>query len=323
MRKNNKIKDFFFSQRSFLSVVEKSVPTALVIDGKAIAADIRADIKKTVNEILASKPDAKPPGLGVIICGNRKDSITYVRLKRKAASEVGFNTIQIELPEDVSQADLEAQIHELNNSPDCHAFLIQLPLPPHIDQDAALSLITPNKDVDGLHPTNIGLLDCKGREPFFYPCTPLGVIEMLKRNNIQMSGKHAVVIGRSNIVGLPVAKLLLKHDATVTICHSKTFRPQDISKTADIIIAACGQAELVRKDWVKPGCAVIDVGVNPIDDATCRNGYRLVGDVHYKEVAEVAGYISPVPGGVGPMTVAMLMRNTLHAYKRIMCWRSI
>lgn len=290
--------------------------TAKIIDGKAIAEQIRAEIKTTVDGIVANNKDALPPGLAVIICGTRKDSQTYVRLKGKAAAECGFKSIQIELPEDVTQQELEKKIIELNENPECHAMLVQLPLPKHLDEPKALELIDPKKDADGLHPVNVGLLNMKGKTPYFYPCTPMGVIEMLKRSNVAISGKHAVVVGRSNIVGQPVAQLLLQNDATVTICHSRTPNPEEFITQADIVVAACGRAELVKGSWIKPGAAVIDVGTNPVDDKTKQAGYRLVGDVEFSEASKVAGCISPVPGGVGPMTIAMLLSNTLRAYKR-------
>lgn len=289
---------------------------AKIIDGKAIAEKIRGEIKATVEKIVADHEGAKSPGLAVIICGTRKDSQTYVRLKGKAAVECGFKSIQIELPEDVSQKELEQKIAELNEDPECHAMLVQLPLPKHLDEPRALELIDPKKDADGLHPVNVGLLNMKGKTPYFYPCTPVGVIEMLKRSEVPISGRRAVVVGRSNIVGLPVAQLLLQHDATVTICHSKTPNPEEHIRDADIVVAACGRAELVKGAWIKPGAAVIDVGTNPVDDKTKQSGYRLVGDVEFEEASKVAGHISPVPGGVGPMTIAMLLSNTLRAYKR-------
>lgn len=288
-----------------------------LIDGKAIADSIRSEIAHTVADIASKKPDIKPPGLAVIICGERKDSQTYVRLKHKAAMECGFNSIQIELPDTTTQEELEDKIKMLNNDPACHAMLVQLPLPKHIDEAKALEVIDPHKDADGLHPVNVGLLNLKGKNPFFTPCTPMGVIEMLKRTGVTIAGKHAVVIGRSNIVGLPVAQLLLKENATVTICHSRTVNPEKIVSTADIIVAACGQPELIKGSWVKEGCIVIDVGTNPVDDPTKKTGYRLVGDVDFAEVSAKAEAISPVPGGVGPMTIAMLLKNTLESYKRI------
>lgn len=290
--------------------------TAKIIDGKEIAAQIRAEIKASVEGIASTIAGVKPPGLAVIICGNRKDSETYVRLKGKAALECGFKSTTIELPEEVSQQQLEEKIAELNADPECHAMLVQLPLPKHLDEPRALELIDPKKDADGLHSVNVGLLSMKGKTPYFYPCTPMGVIEMLKRSEVPISGRHAVVVGRSNIVGQPVAQLLLQNDATVTICHSRTPNPEAFIKTADIVVAACGRAELIKGEWIKPGAAVIDVGTNPVDDKTKKAGFRLVGDVEFDEAVKVAGHISPVPGGVGPMTIAMLLSNTLRAYKR-------
>jgi 5,10-methylene-tetrahydrofolate dehydrogenase/methenyl tetrahydrofolate cyclohydrolase len=257
-----------------------------------------------------------PPGLAVIIVGSRKDSQTYVKLKHKAAEECGFRSIQIELAEDITQSALHAEIESLNRDPAVHGILVQLPLPKHIDEASALELIDPHKDVDGLHPVNVGLLHTRGKTPHFTPCTPLGVVELLKRSGVGIAGKRACVIGRSNIVGLPVAQLLLRENATVTICHSRTERTAEIVKECDIVVAACGQAELVRGDWIKQGACVIDVGTNPIDDSSRKVGYRLVGDVAYEEVRRVAGRITPVPGGVGPMTIAMLIRNTFDGFRR-------
>ncbi|OIT08862.1 bifunctional protein fold 2 [Nicotiana attenuata] len=197
------------------------------------------------------------------------------------------------------------------------SILVQLPLPKHINEERVLGEISLEKDVDGFHPLNIGKLAMKGRQPLFLPCTPKGCIELLHRSGISIKGKNAVVVGRSNIVGLPVSLLLLKEDATVTIVHSRTKEPEKIVREADIIIAAAGQAMMIKGSWIKPGAAVIDVGTNAVDDPTRKSGYRLVGDVNFQEACEVAGWITPVPGGVGPMTVAMLLKNTLDGAKRV------
>ncbi|KAJ7972938.1 Bifunctional protein FolD [Quillaja saponaria] len=287
---------------------------ATLIDGKAIAQTIRSEISEEVR--LLSQNYGKVPGLAVVIVGNRKDSQSYVSMKRKACAEVGIKSIDLDLPEQVSEAELIKHVHELNVNPDVHGILVQLPLPKHINEEQVLTAISIEKDVDGFHPLNIGKLAMKGREPLFLPCTPKGCLELLLRSGISIKGKKAVVVGRSNIVGLPVSLLLLKADATVTTVHSRTSNPEGIIREADIIIAATGQPMMIKGSWVKPGAAVIDVGTNAVDDPSRKSGYRLVGDVDFEEVSKVAGWITPVPGGVGPMTVAMLLKNTLEGARR-------
>jgi 5,10-methylene-tetrahydrofolate dehydrogenase/methenyl tetrahydrofolate cyclohydrolase len=293
---------------------KEDIVTAQLIDGKAIAATIRAEIAEEVAS-LKEKFDVVP-GLAAVLVGERKDSQTYVRMKKKACAEVGITSIGVDLPGDVSQEELIAKVRELNADPAVDGILVQLPLPDHINEEAVLREIDITKDVDGFHPINIGRLSMKGRNPLFVPCTPRGVIELLDRTGIEISGKKAVILGRSNIVGLPVSMLLLHRNATITICHSRTKDIPAVVREADIVVAAIGRAEMVRGDWIKPGAAVIDVGVNAVDDATRKRGYRLVGDVNFAEAKEVAGYITPVPGGVGPMTIAMLLKNTLDGRKR-------
>jgi len=288
--------------------------SAQIIDGKAIAATIRGEIAAEVEKMKAQY--GRVPGLATVLVGERKDSQTYVRMKKKACAEVGITSFGYDLPADVSQDELLKVVKELNENPDIHGILVQLPLPDHIDDETILGAISIEKDVDGFHPLNIGRLSMKRRDPLFVPCTPRGCIELLDRTGIEIEGKRAVVLGRSNIVGLPVAMLLLHRNATLTICHSRTKNLPDVVREADILIAAVGRAQMVKGDWIKPGAAVIDVGVNAIDDPTKKKGYRLVGDVDFEEAKEVAGYITPVPGGVGPMTIAMLLRNTLDAAKR-------
>ncbi|KAL5824389.1 hypothetical protein ACOSQ3_020452 [Xanthoceras sorbifolium] len=288
---------------------------ATIIDGKAIAQTVRSEIADEVR--LLSQKYGKVPGLAVVIVGNRKDSQSYVNMKRKACAEVGIKSFDIDLPEQVSEADLISKVDELNAMPDVHGILVQLPLPKHINEEKVLSEISIEKDVDGFHPLNIGKLAMKGREPLFLPCTPKGCLELLSRSGITVNGKKAVVVGRSNIVGLPVSLLLLKADATVTVVHSQSPDPETIIREADIIIAAAGQAMMIKGSWIKPGAAVIDVGTNAVDDRTKKAGYRLVGDVDFEEACKVAGWITPVPGGVGPMTVAMLLRNTLDGAKYV------
>ncbi|KAJ8754252.1 hypothetical protein K2173_002152 [Erythroxylum novogranatense] len=292
-----------------------STHNANIIDGKAIAQTIRSEIAEEVRHLYNNY--GKVPGLAVVIVGSRKDSQSYVNMKRKACAEVGIKSFDIDLPEQVSEAALIGKVHELNANPDVHGILVQLPLPRHINEEKVLSEISIEKDVDGFHPLNIGKLAMKGREPLFLPCTPKGCLELLSRSGITVKGKKAVVVGRSNIVGLPVSLLLLKADATVSIVHSHTENPEHIIREADIIIAAAGQAMMIKGSWIKAGAAIIDVGTNAVDDASKKSGYRLVGDVDFKEASKVAGWITPVPGGVGPMTVAMLLRNTLDGAKRV------
>jgi 5,10-methylene-tetrahydrofolate dehydrogenase/methenyl tetrahydrofolate cyclohydrolase len=288
--------------------------SAQLIDGKQIAADIRSEIKAEVEEMKAGT--GKVPGLATVLVGTRKDSQTYVRMKKKACKKAGIASLGHDLPEDISQEELLKIVGELNANPDVHGILVQLPLPDHIDEEAILGAINLEKDVDGFHPINIGRLSMKRREPLFVPCTPKGCIELLDRTGVEIEGKRAVVLGRSNIVGLPVAMLLLHRNATVSICHSRTGDLPGVVREADILVAAVGRAEMVRGDWVKPGAVVIDVGMNAVDDPTSEKGYRLTGDVAFDEVKEVASAITPVPGGVGPMTIAMLLRNTTDSARR-------
>jgi 5,10-methylene-tetrahydrofolate dehydrogenase/methenyl tetrahydrofolate cyclohydrolase len=287
---------------------------AEIIDGKAIAATIRAEITIEVDELKAKT--GRVPGLATVLVGQRKDSQSYVRMKKKACAEVGIASFGRDLPEDVSQQDLLKIVRDLNADSDIHGILVQLPLPPHIDDEEILGAVSLEKDVDGFHPLNIGRLSMKRRDPLFVPCTPKGCIELLDRSGVTIEGKHAVVLGRSNIVGLPVSMLLLHRNATLTICHSRTRDLPGVVRSADILVAAVGRAEMVQGDWVKPGAVVIDVGVNAVEDANAQKGYRLVGDVAFDQVAQHASAITPVPGGVGPMTIAMLLRNTLDGAKR-------
>lgn len=291
---------------------------AQIIDGKAIAATIREEMRAEVDAIKSKHGQDAVPGLAAIIVGARKDSQTYVRLKHKAAEECGFRSFNVELPETVTQEELEQAIAKLNAEPKCHGIIVQLPLPPHLDENSALEKIAVDKDADALLPINVGLLHCKGRHPLFLPCTPAGVIQLLVRSGITIAGKRAVVLGRSNIVGAPVAAMLMHENATVTIVHSAT--PKDVIaqlvREADIVVAAMGKPGFVQGEWIKEGAAVIDVGTTPVDDSTKKAGYRLVGDVCFETASQRAGFLSPVPGGVGPMTIAMLLRNTLQGFKK-------
>jgi len=290
--------------------------TAQIIDGKAISATIREEIKAEVQEMKTKY--GKVPGLATVLVGERKDSESYVRSKKKACAKVGITSFSHDLPETVSQEELLKIVKDLNANPEVHGILVQLPLPEHIDDEEILGAISLEKDVDGFHPINIGRLSMKRRDPLYVPCTPKGCIELLDRSGVQIEGKNAVVLGRSNIVGLPVAMLLLHRNATVTICHSRTKDLPSVVRQADILIAAVGRAQMVKRDWIKPGAVIIDVGVNAIDDPESKKGYRLVGDVDYQEALEVASAITPVPKGVGPMTIAMLLRNTMDSAKRFM-----
>ena len=284
--------------------------SACIIDGKAIAADIRAEIKAEVG-----KMDLQP-GLATVLVGEDPASQFYVRMKHRACEEVGIHSEGVVLPKDATQETVEAEVERLAQDPKIHGILVQLPLPKHLDEDAVLSRVPLEKDVDGFHPLNIGLLAQRGREPHFVPCTPAGCIELLERSGIAIRGAKAVVVGRSNIVGLPVSLLLIERDATVTIVHSKTKDMGAELRQADIVIAAMGRAEAIDSSMLKPGCAVIDVGINRVDDSEQPRGYRLAGDVDFRSAEPVAGWLTPVPGGVGPMTIAMLLKNTLKAAKK-------
>lgn len=290
--------------------------TAQLINGKEIAAAIREEIKGEV-ELMKTKY-GKVPGLSTVLVGERKDSQSYVKMKKKACKKVGIASFAHHLPEDISQEELLKIVEDLNINPDVHGILVQLPLPGHIDDEVVLGAVRLEKDVDGFHPINIGRLSMKRREPLFIPCTPKGCIELLDRIGVEIKGKNAVVLGRSNIVGLPVAMLLLHRNATVTICHSRTKDLPGVVKQADILVAAVGRAEMVKGDWIKPGAVVIDVGVNAVDDPKAEKGYRLTGDVAFEEAMEVASAVTPVPKGVGPMTIAMLLRNTVDSANRFL-----
>jgi methylenetetrahydrofolate dehydrogenase (NADP+)/methenyltetrahydrofolate cyclohydrolase len=282
--------------------------TARIIDGKAIADEMKAEIAAGVKKLTAA---GTKPGLATVLVGENPASQTYVGMKRKMCAELGIESFGHELPATASQQEVELLVKRLNADPKVHGILVQLPLPAGLDDEAVLRAINIEKDVDGFHPINIGRLAQKGREPMFVPCTPAGCIILLKKAGAKLSGASAVVVGRSNIVGMPAALLLVKEDATVTICHSRTKDLAGVVRQADIVIAAIGKAEMIRGDWIKPGAYVIDVGTNRKEDPTKKSGYRLVGDVAFDEAVQVAAAITPVPGGVGPMTIMGLMANTL------------
>lgn len=286
---------------------------ARIIDGKAIAAKVRGEVADGVKAHV--EKGGPVPGLAVVLVGDRADSSAYVRGKENACEEAGIFTETIRLPASVPQDELLGVVGDLNRDARFHGILVQLPLPSHIDEDAVVWSIDPAKDVDGLHPFNMGLL--LAGKPRFVPATPLGVQRMLLEEGINLSGARVAVCGRSNIVGRPLAALLLNKaanaNATVTICHTGTKDLPQVTREADIVIAAVGRAATVTADMIRPGATVIDVGINRVDDASRKRGYRLAGDVAYDEVAKVAGAITPVPGGVGPMTIAMLLHNVLLA----------
>jgi 5,10-methylene-tetrahydrofolate dehydrogenase/methenyl tetrahydrofolate cyclohydrolase len=287
--------------------------TAKIIDGKAIAKDVRATVAAEVADMVAA--GHHPPGLATVLVGEDPASQVYVRMKHKACANAGIESYQHTLPPTATQEEVEGLVKELNDNPRVNGILVQLPLPKGLDEEAVLNAISIEKDVDGFHPINIGRLAQKGRESLFVPCTPDGVIYLLDQVGAELEGANAVVLGRSNIVGMPVALLLVKRNATVTICHSRTKDLPAVCREADILIAAVGRPEMVKADWVKPGAVVIDVGTNRVDDPTRERGYYLTGDVAFDEVKEVASAISPSPGGVGPMTIAMLLRNTTRGAK--------
>ena len=287
----------------------------VLIDGKQVAAQVRDAL---VAEIAELKAQGHTPGLAVVLVGNDPASQVYVGSKVKACAELGLYSQKWELPADTTQEELVKLIHQLNADDRIHGILVQSPPPAHIDEEAVILNIDPRKDVDGFHPANVAKLVLEDEEGFV-PCTPLGCMELLKAYGIETAGKHAVVIGRSMIVGKPMANLLVakKANATVTIAHSRTKDLPGLCSTADIIVAAVGRAEMVKSDYVKEGAVVLDVGINRIADETRPRGYRIVGDVDFDDVKDKCSYITPVPGGVGPMTIAMLMANTVKACRQL------
>ena len=284
-----------------------------LLDGKLTSEQIKTEIAAEVARIKAA--GGKAPHLAAVLVGNDGASETYVNAKVQDCKQVGFESTHIRLPEDISEAELLAKIEELNNNPDIDGFIVQVPLPKHIDEIKVIQAISPEKDVDGFSPVSVGRM-CLGL-PTFISATPNGVMELLKRYNIDTSGKHCVVVGRSNIVGTPMSILMSRNtnpgNATVTLVHSRTPNMADICRTADILIVAIGKADFVTGDMVKPGAVVIDVGITRVSDSSRASGFRLVGDVHFESVKDKCSFITPVPGGVGPMTRASLMQNTLKA----------
>ncbi|TYZ67771.1 hypothetical protein PybrP1_010415 [[Pythium] brassicae (nom. inval.)] len=299
---------------------------AKLIDGKSVAAALRATLKSDVQRLSAAH--GRAPALGLIMVGDRKDSALYVRNKHAACRRAGIRSVNFLFPEGVSQETVLRQVDELNSDPTIDGILVQLPLPEALDPRAIIDAIQPTKDVDGLHPFNAGELAMRNRYPYLVPCTAKGIIALLDAHAVALEGRTAVVIGRSNLVGSPIGLLLQKRDATVIQCHSKSVDLPRYVQQADVVIAACGQPYLVRGAWLKPGAVVIDVGINFVKDADAAagsagfhgaptaDGFKIVGDVHFGEAREVAGLLTPVPGGVGPMTIAMLLHNVVAAFKR-------
>ena len=277
----------------------------ILIDGKKVSAEVRGCLAKEVKELKEKK--GRVPGLATVLVGDDPASAVYVRNKNKICRELGFNSFEQKLAADTPEAKLLQLIKELNSNNDIHGILVQLPLPNQIDSEKILQAIDPNKDVDGFHPINVGKLVVGNA--LLTPCTPTGIIKLLDYYEIEISGKHAVILGRSNIVGKPVSMLLLQRNATITICHSRTKNLDEITRSADILVAAIGRANFVTENMVSEGTIVIDVGINRVDG-------KLTGDINFEPVSKKASYITPVPGGVGPMTIALLMENTLKAFKK-------
>jgi methylenetetrahydrofolate dehydrogenase (NADP+) / methenyltetrahydrofolate cyclohydrolase len=288
----------------------------ILLDGKKTSEDLKVEIAESVKQLKAQ--GKKTPHLAAILVGTDGASMTYVSSKVKACHAVGFNSTLIELPSETTEATLLHEIEKLNTNDDIDGFIVQLPLPKHIDEQKVLNAVNPDKDVDGFHPTNVGRMALD--MPCFLPATPFGILELLERYKVETSRKHVVVIGRSHIVGRPMSILMSQKrkagDATVTIAHSRTKNLKEFTLQADIIVAALGIPEFLTGDMVKDGVTIIDVGITRVDDETKKSGYRLAGDVHFESVSKKAAFITPVPGGVGPMTIAMLMKNTLLACER-------
>lgn len=288
----------------------------IILDGKKTSNDIKSELSVLVDELM--KKGKRPPHLAAVLVGNDGASLTYVGSKVRSCEKIGYQSTLIHLPETTSEDELLEQIHSLNTDKEIDGFIVQLPLPKHIDEEKVLMAVDPHKDVDGFHPTNFGkmALDMES----FIPATPYGIVELLDRYKIDISGKHAVVIGRSNIVGRPMSILLSRKsspgNATVTLTHSRTKNLEAITKEADIVVSALGVPNFLTKDMIKEGAIIIDVGITRVPDDSKPNGYVITGDVDYENVKEKASFITPVPGGVGPMTIAMLLQNTYHAYTR-------
>ncbi|KAI9249876.1 putative 5,10-methylenetetrahydrofolate dehydrogenase:5,10-methenyltetrahydrofolate cyclohydrolase [Sporodiniella umbellata] len=302
--------------RAFRFMSISRLSTATVIDGKAVAKTIRAQLKSDVLKIKEKNPHFNPR-LAILLVGSNKDSVSYVKAKDKAAQEVGISVALEKFPETAKESTLLEKIRQLNEDKSIHGVLIQMPLPPYVNKETVLEAVDFQKDVDGFHPYNIGKMIQKASSPLFLPCTPKGILNLIQSTGRKISGQRAVVVGRGDLVGAPVASLLTSEDATVTLCHSRTLDLKNIVKQADILVCAVGQPELIKGDWIKPGAIVIDVGMTSINDNSKKSGTRWVGDVEFNEAKKAASFITPVPGGVGPMTVAMLLENTILSSKRL------
>jgi methylenetetrahydrofolate dehydrogenase (NADP+) / methenyltetrahydrofolate cyclohydrolase len=289
---------------------------AHIIEGQQVAQRIRAQVAQHAADFKEKYGFA--PGLGVVMAGDNPASQMYVRMKQRACAEAGIESFTTLVDANTPHEEVEAAVKAYNDDKSIHGILVQLPLPSQVDEEKVLAQVSLDKDVDGFHPINIGALAMKGREPTFTPATPTGCMILIEETGVPISGANAVVLGRSNIVGLPMAMMLLKANATVTICHSRTRDLAGVIRQADILVAAIGQPKFVKGDWIKPGAVVIDVGTNSVADPTHPRGTRLVGDVDFAEALDVAGYITRVPNGVGPMTIAMLLHNTMKAARRTM-----
>ncbi|KAM3256944.1 hypothetical protein ACQJBY_049379 [Aegilops geniculata] len=289
--------------------------TATIIDGKSIAEDIRLQIAEEVLQM--KNAVGHVPGLAVVLVGDRKDSQSYVRFKVKGCEEVGIKSLLAELPRNCTEDEVVDSVSRFNEDPSVHGVLVQLPLPQHMDEEKILNAISLDKDVDGFHPLNVGNLALRSRKPLFVSCAAKACLELLLQSGIDLMGKHVTIIGRSKVVGLPTSLLLQRHHATVSVIHAFTENPEEITRGSDIVISAAGVANLVRGSWLKQGAVVIDVGTNPVEDPASDFGYRLTGDVCFEEAVNVASAITPVPGGVGPVTIAMLLANTLDSAKRV------
>ena len=290
--------------------------TCNLIDGKQIALDVRQEVAVRAKALFDRT--GQKPGLATVLVGEDPASQTYVRMKHRACEQAGIESFGVVLPKEASQQDVEQAVEKLAKDDKVHGILVQLPLPDQIDTEAVLAKVPLEKDVDGFHPMNVGLLARRGCEPHFVPCTPWGCIVLLERSGIELSGKRAVVLGRSNIVGLPMALLLQERNATVTVVHSRTQNSEQLMREADILVAAIGKPEMVNADMLKEGVVIIDVGINKVDAPERERGYRLVGDVDFESAKSKASHLTPVPGGVGPMTIAILLENTVKAAEKML-----
>ncbi|CAJ1958663.1 unnamed protein product [Sphenostylis stenocarpa] len=286
---------------------------AVILEGKPIAKEIKLRVTDELRRMKISI--GRFPRLSVVLVGDRRDSHTFIHIKLKACNQVGIETVVTQLPENCAESDLLDAVSGFNLDPDVHGIIVQLPLPQHLDEEKIINVVSPEKDVDGFHPLNVGNLAIRGRKPLFIPCAPKGCIELLLRHGVEIKGKRAVIIGRSKIVGLPTSLLLQRHHATVSMLHAYTKDPQQITSEADIVVADVGIPNIVRGNWLKKGAVVIDMGSNQVKDPS-GHGFRVSGDVCFEEAVKVASAITPVPGGVGPVTVSMLLSNTLDSAKR-------